>query len=223
MLFVRPSRWNLTPTEAVAFQRELAPLVSTVDRLGEWRLVAAVDLALALFAKEGRGAVVVWDRETGDVVETAAVQRPIPMPYVPGLLAFREGPLIEEALAQIRSEPDVIMVDGHGIIHPRRMGIGAHIGVLADRVTLGIGKTHFYGSYDLPGPNAGDRTPLYAPDGEQLGVVLRTRAGSKPIFVSPGQHISPETAADVVMRCTAGHRLPEPLRLADRLSKAKPL
>jgi deoxyribonuclease V len=223
VLFVRPSCWNLTPKEAVAFQRELAPLVSTVDRLGDWRVVVAVDLALALFAKEGRAAAVAWDHETGEVIESVTLQRPIPMPYIPGLLAFREGPLIEEALARLRSEPDVILVDGHGIIHPRRMGIGAHIGVLADRVTIGIGKTHFYGTYSLPGPEPGDRTPLYSPEGEQLGVVLRTRAGSRPIFVSPGQHISPDTAAEVVLACTAGHRLPEPLHLADRLSKAKPI
>jgi deoxyribonuclease V len=219
----RPAKWSLTPTEAVAWQRELAPLVSLVDQPGDFRLIAGVDLALGRFAKEGRAAALVWDRESGEVVEYATVERPIPLPYIPGLLAFREGPLIEEALAQIQSAPDVILVDGHGIVHPRRFGIGAHIGVLADCVTIGIGKTPFFGTTADPGAIPGDHTPILAPEGELIGYTLRSRAGSKPIFVSPGHHVSPQRAVEIVMACMGGHRLPEPLHLADRLSKALPI
>lgn len=182
-------------------------------------MVAGVDLALGRFAKEGRVAVVVWDRAGGSVIERIALELPLTLPYIPGLLAFREGPLVEEALGRLRSEPDVLLFDGQGIAHPRGLGIAAHVGVLLDRPTIGIGKTRLYGNFTEPGPNPGDASPLTARDGEQIGVVLRSRAGSKPLFVSPGNHVSPETAARVVMDCLRGHRLPEPVHLADRLSK----
>lgn len=221
MLFTRPSHWDLSPKEAVAFQRELAPLVSLEDRLARWDLVAGVDLALGRFDREGRAAVVVWNRLDGAVVEQVSLELPLTLPYIPGLLAFREGPLVEEALKQLRSEPDVLLFDGQGIAHPRGLGIAAHVGVLLDRPTIGIGKTRLFGTFTEPGPNPGDRSPLHAPDGEQIGVVLRSRAGSRPLFVSPGNHVSPETAARVVLDCLRGHRLPEPVYLADKLSKAK--
>lgn len=176
-------------------------------------------MALGRFAETGRAAVVVWRVSDGQIVEQIALELPITLPYIPGLLAFREGPLVEAALRQIRSEPDVVMVDGQGIAHPRRMGIAAHLGVLLGRPTLGVGKTRLFGRAAEPGPEVGDHTPLLAPDGEQIGVFLRTSRRGNPVYVSPGQFITPETAGDVVMQCVRGHRLPEPIFLADRLSK----
>jgi deoxyribonuclease V len=205
--------------EAFALQRQLALLVSLQDRLSSAELIAGVDLAIGREAALGRGAVVVWQRETGEVVESLAVEAPLPMPYVPGLLAFREGPVVEKALREMRSEPDLLLFDGQGIAHPRGLGIAAHLGVLLDRPTVGVGKTRLFGHAPEPGPNPGDRQPLLAPDGRQIGVFLRTRAGSKPVYVSPGNHVSPDNAADLVMSCLRGHRLPEPVFLADRLSK----
>lgn len=219
MEFIRAPRWDLPPTEAIALQRELASQVQLEDRVDGVELVAGVDMALGRFAETGRAAVVVWRVSDGQVVEQVALELPISLPYIPGLLAFREGPLVEAALRQIRSEPDVVMVDGQGIAHPRRMGIAAHLGVLLGRPTLGVGKTRLFGRADEPGPEVGDRTPLLAPDGEQIGVFLRTSRRGNPVYVSPGQFITPETAGDVVMTCLRGHRLPEPIFLADRLSK----
>lgn len=221
MRFVREALWNLSREEAVARQRELAPLVSLEDRLERVELVAGVDLALARGADMGRGAVVVWRRSDGKVVEEVTVELPLTIPYIPGLLAFREGPLVEAALAALECEPDVLLFDGQGIAHPRGLGIAAHVGVLLDRPSIGIGKSRLYGRAEEPGPNPGDRTPLLAPDGRRIGTLLRTRKGTKPLYVSPGNHVSPETAAEIVMQCVRGHRLPEPVHLADRLSKAK--
>jgi deoxyribonuclease V len=217
--FLQEPRWDLPPTEAIARQRELAGQVCLEDRVSRIELVAGVDMALGRFAETGRAAVVVWRRSDATVVEQVALELPITLPYIPGLLAFREGPLVEAALRQVRSEPDVIMVDGQGIAHPRRMGIAAHLGVLLGRPTLGVGKTRLFGRADEPGPELGDRTPLLAPDGEQIGVFLRTSRRGNPVYVSPGQFFTPETAAEVVMQCVRGHRLPEPIFLADRLSK----
>lgn len=214
--------WDLTPSAAVQLQREWAGRVRLEDRVQTPGLVAGVDMALGRFAETGRAAVVVWRPADDTVVEQVAVELPLSMPYIPGLLAFREGPLVIEALRRVQSEPDVILVDGQGIAHPRRLGIGAMLGVLLDRPTIGVGKTRLYGRAEEPGPEPGSRSPLHAPDGEQIGVLLRTRPRSKPLYVSPGQYYTPETAAELVMSCVRGHRLPEPLWLADRLSKTRP-
>jgi deoxyribonuclease V len=220
--FVRQPRWDVPVPEAIAIQRELAKLVSLEDRVGELNLIGAVDLAVGRVGELGRAAAIVWRLSDGAVVEQVAIERPLTIPYIPGLLAFREGPLVEEALRLVRSEPDVLLVDGQGLAHPRRCGIACQLGVLLDRPTIGIGKSRLYGIDRVPGPNPGDCEPLVAPDGELLGVILRTRAGSKPLYVSPGSHVSPERAGEIVLACLRGHRLPEPVFLADRLSKDRP-
>lgn len=219
MKFAREPQWDLPPTAAIALQRELASHVRLEDPVTEIELVAGVDMALGRFAETGRAAVVVWRVSDGSVVEQLALELPITLPYIPGLLAFREGPLVEAALRQIKTEPDVVMFDGQGIAHPRRMGIAAHLGVLLGRPTLGVGKTRLFGRADEPGPESGDRTPLLAPDGEQIGVFLRTSRRGNPVYVSPGHFMTPAAAAEAVMTCVRGHRLPEPIFLADRLSK----
>jgi deoxyribonuclease V len=221
MEFAIEPRWEMPIAAAFALQRELAARVCLHDRPGPVTLVAGVDLALARGSEAGRGAVVVWRVTDGAVVESVAVERPLRMPYVPGLLAFREGPVVEAALRSLQTEPDLLMVDGQGIAHPRGLGIAAHLGVLLDRPALGVGKSRFYGRAADPGPAPGSRTPLLAPDGRQLGVVLRSRARSNPLYISPGQYVTPDRAADLVAACLRGYRLPEPVRLADRLSKAK--
>jgi deoxyribonuclease V len=214
-------RWDITPTEAVALQREWASKVLLEDPPKPPELIAGVDMALGRFAATGRAAVVVWRASDGAVVEEVALELPLTIPDIPGLLAFREGPLVMEALRQLVSEPDLIMVDGQGIAHPRRCGIGALLGVLLDRPTIGVGKTRLYGRAEEPGLAAGDRTPLLAPDGSQLGVLLRTHKRGRPLYVSPGHSITPDTAGDLVMSCVRGHRLPEPIYLADKLSKTR--
>jgi deoxyribonuclease V len=217
----REFTWDVTPTEAVALQRKWAARVRLEDPLQPPELIAGVDMALGRFSATGRATAVVWRASDAAVVEEVAVELPLTMPYIPGLLAFREGPLVLEALRRLQCEPDLIMVDGQGIAHPRRCGIGALLGVLLDRPTIGVGKTRLYGQAEEPGPGAGDRTPLLAPDGYQLGVLLRTHQRGRPLFVSPGHRVTPDTAAELVMSCVRGHRLPEPIYLADKLSKTR--
>jgi deoxyribonuclease V len=219
--FAVTPRWDLPIPEAAALQRQLAARVSLDDRVRRLDLVAGIDLALGRYAGEGRAAVVVWRSVDGEVVEQVTVEQPLRMPYVPGLLAFREGPLAEAALRSLRAEPDLLLFDGQGIAHPRGLGIAAHLGVLLDRPAVGVAKSRLFGRADEPGPYPGDRADLLAPDGRRIGIVLRTRLKGKPLWVSPGHAVSVDRAAECVMACLRGHRLPEPVWLADRLSKAR--
>lgn len=221
MRFVSPARWEIPLTEASALQRELADRVSLDPPDGFPSLAAGVDLAFPRFTGHGRVAVVVWRTTDGEVVEQLRHAGPVPRPYVPGFLAFREGPLIEEALGLLSLAPDVLLVDGHGIAHPRGLGIAAHLGVLLDRPVIGVAKSPLWGEWEIPAPDAGSRSPLRTPDGRVVGTVLRTRAGSRPVWVSPGHRASVEWSCAVVERCLRGKRLPEPLHLADRLSRQK--
>ncbi len=219
MQFHRQPQWDITPREAFALQARLADEVLIEGVPEHVELVAGVDLAFGQDGETGRAAAVVWRPATNEVVEEVVVHRPVTFPYVPGLLAFREGPLIQEALESLQHEPDLLMMDGQGIAHPRRLGIAAHVGVLLDRPTIGVAKSRLTGTADDLGPNPGDRTPLIAKDGEQIGYLLRTRLRSNPLWISPGHRITCEAAVDWVFRCCRGYRLPEPTRLADKLSK----
>ncbi len=143
----------------------------------------------------------------------------VPLPYVPGFLAFRESPNLLAAYEHLlpHEVPDVLLVDGHGSAHPRRLGIATQLGVVLDRPTLGVGKSRLTGVYDAPGPVPGDATPLLARRGsaEVIGEVVRTRAGVLPVFVSPGHRCDQASATALVRACLRGYKLPEPTRLAD--------
>ena len=221
MEFKHAPRWVVSPAEARAVQRELASRVSLQDRVERLDLVAGVDLAVGRFGETGRGALVVWRPEDGAVVEQVTVAAELAMPYIPGLLAFREGPVVEALLRKMRSVPDVIFLDGQGLAHPRACGIACQVGVLLDHPTVGVAKSRLYGEHEEPGPAPGDRAPLRAPDGREIGTVLRTSLRGKPLYVSPGHGVAVERAAELVWRCVRGHRLPEPTFLADRLSKTR--
>jgi deoxyribonuclease V len=222
MEFAQAPQWDLPPAEAQRRQRELARQVILEDGFDELALVAGVDVSVPREGETGRAAIVVWRPADGAVVEQLTAEAPVRFPYVPGLLAFREGPPIEAALRRLRHEPDLYLVDGQGIAHPRRLGIAAHLGVLLDRPTIGCAKSRLYGLDAEPGPEAGAAVPLLAPDGSRLGSILRTRAGTNPLYVSPGHRVSLSSAESVVLACCRGYRLPEPQRLADKLSKARP-
>jgi len=205
--------WSVTPEEAVALQKELRGQVVS-DRpidLDAVRLVAGVDVSV----KDGmsQAAVVVATFPDFQVVETVRAQRRTPFPYVPGLLSFREGPVLEEAFERLEAEPDVFLFDGMGIAHPRRCGIASHLGLWLERPTIGCGKTLLTGRYrDLP-QEKGSMAPLIH-RGETIGVALRTRTGTNPMIISPGHLADIPTAADFVMRCAPKYRLPQPIRLA---------
>jgi len=207
--------WNLQPKEAIALQNELSARLidDTPLDLSAIRTVAGVDVSV----KNGlsQAAVVVVSYPTLEPIETVRAMLPTSYPYIPGLLTFREGPVLEAAFRQLKHTPDVFVFDGMGQIHPRRMGIAAHLGLWLDKPTVGCGKTHFVGDYDEPGLNKGDYSNLTY-KGQQLGVVLRTRAKVKPVYISVGHRADLDTAIKLILAVTPKYRLPRPIRLAHK-------
>jgi len=157
--------------------------------------------------------VIIWDRETGHIVEQQSVQEPSGFPYIPGLLSFREIPVLSHAIEQLQRTPDAFLVDGHGIAHPRRLGIAAHLGLLVDVPTVGVAKSVLVGTFAEPALAAGSRSPMMH-KGEQIGVALRLRDNVKPVLVSPGNRIDMASAVELVLACARGYKLPQPTRLA---------
>ncbi len=211
-------RWEVAPVEAVRLQRELAARVVVDDRLGEARLVAGVDVGLEGADRSiARAAVVVLHFPSLAPVEYAVARAPVTFPYIPGLLAFREIPVVLRALERLRAAPDVLIVDGHGRAHPRRLGIASHLGVLLDLPTIGCAKSILCGAADAPADRIGAWAPLLD-RGECIGAAVRTRAGAQPVYVSVGHRVSLERAINVVLRCCTRYRLPETTRYAHRVA-----
>jgi deoxyribonuclease V len=211
--------WELSPTEAIALQNKLRAEVVT-DRPFDpacLRLVAGVDVSVK--DNTSQAAVVVTTFPEFQVVEAARAIRPTPFPYVPGLLSFREGPVLEEAFGQLRTEPDLFVFDGNGFAHPRRIGIASHMGLWLDRPTIGSAKTRLIGRHDPVPPEKGAWAALLD-KGEVVGAALRTRAGTNPIFVSPGHLVDLPSAIEIVVRLSPRFRLPEPIRLAHKAAGA---
>ena len=209
--------WNLIPAEAIALQRELRPHLILEDRLGPVQRVAGVDVGFEAGGAVTRAAVAVLRYPELEVVETAIARRSTAFPYLPGLLSFRELPAVLDALEQLREPPDLLLCDGQGIAHPRRLGIASHLGLLVDMPSIGVAKTRLYGTHDEPPNRRGAWAPLWA-SGEIIGAVLRTRPNVKPLYISPGHRISLDTAIHYVMACCTRYRLPETTRHAHRLA-----
>ena len=217
--------WNLTPAEAVALQKRLAGRVERADRLDPVRRLAGVDIGFEQAGDITRAAVVVLAWPPGadgewQVIEQAVHREPTRMPYVPGLLSFREVPAALAAFDRLTAPPELVMVDGQGIAHPRRLGVASHLGLWLDLPTIGVAKSRLCGTHAEPGPQRGDWTPLTDGD-ETIGAVLRSRTRVKPVFVSPGHRLTLPTALAWVIRCLGPTKLPEPTRLADRLASRR--
>jgi deoxyribonuclease V len=211
--------WNLTPRDAMALQRELASRVIARGDLSERavRLVAGCDVAFEKATDRAVGAVVVLRYPEMDVAERVVVESPISFPYVPGLLSFRETPLLAMAFERLKRTPQLVMVDGHGYAHPRRFGLACHLGVMLGVPTIGVGKSRLVGEEAAVGTPRGSRADLV--DGaEVIGSLLRTRDGVRPVYVSVGHRIGLDAAERWVLQSARGFRLPEPTRLADRLA-----
>ena len=205
--------WNLTPDEAISLQKQLASETITNQPLDLAVIKQVTGVDVSVKNDISQAAVVVLSYPDLQVIETVRAQQPTPFPYIPGLLSFREGPILEEAFGLLQHEPDVFIFDGMGIMHPRRLGIAAHMGLWLNRPTIGCGKTKLVGTFIEPGLERGASSPLMH-RGEQLGVVLRTRANVKPVFISPGHLADLQTSIELVLNCTPKHRLPEPIRQA---------
>ncbi len=208
--------WDVTIEEAKAIQRQLAPLAAQAPSIAleDVHTVAGID---ASYGDVGRAAVVVYSFPDLQVLDEAVAERASVFPYVPGLLSFREAPVALAAMERLRVRPDLLVCDGQGYAHPRRLGLASHLGLYLDLPSIGCAKSRLIGTYAEPGPNIGDRSPLRSGD-EIIGTVLRTKPRTNPLFVSKGYRIGLDTAVDVVLRCLRGYRLPEPTRVADRLA-----
>ena len=208
------ARWNLSPREAARLQERLRERVVLEDDFESVRYVAGADLAFDPETDQAFAGVTVYRFPELEEVERRAARRRLRFPYVPGLLSFREGPALLAAFARLRTEPDLILIDGHGRAHPRLFGIACHLGVLLDKPTIGCAKSLLVGSHYEPGAKAGSSAPLVY-RGERVGVVLRTRDGVKPIYVTTGHRVSLDTAVQLVRQCLDGYRIPKPTRQAD--------
>ncbi|MEK6546554.1 MAG: deoxyribonuclease V [Nitrospinota bacterium] len=230
-------KWDVSPAEAVEIQNNLrekiilksTPLHPPLIRgeLKGW-YIAGADISCNRSSPLGYAVVVVMTFPDLEVVEEKQVEAEIKFPYIPGLLAFREAPILLKTFEKLKIEPDLIIFDGQGIAHPRGMGIASHLGIILDKPTIGCAKSKLFGTYKEPGENKGDFSYLYSPSpqsspqrGEELkgiiGAVVRTKANTKPLFVSIGHKINLSASVRFVTECTKGYRIPEPTRLAHNL------
>jgi len=208
--------WDLSCKEAIEIQRQLASQVRFAAMKKRPKIIAGLDCA---FSKDGKrifASAVVIDLSDFSIIETTTAARKVDFPYIPGLLSFREAPACIDAIEKLKNTPDVFIVDGQGIAHPRRLGIASHIGLLIDKPTIGCAKSRLIGTFDEPGRRKGSFSPLVDSD-EKIGVVLRTRTDVKPVFVSVGHKCTLEDAISIILECTTKYRLPEPSRLAHQL------
>lgn len=214
--------WSLAPEQAIQVQAQLrAQLVLQWDGR-EVRTVGGVDVSLTV--ERAHAAIVVLRYPEMMPIEGVTADAPLVFPYIPGLLAFREGPAILAAWERLQHKPDLVMFDGQGIAHPRGIGIASQMGLWLERPTIGVGKSRLYGAFEEPGPNAGDRSALIDPQTKQvIGAVLRTRERANPLFVSPGHLMDVAHAVSFVMQCMRGYRLPEPTRWAHKFAAGEAL
>jgi deoxyribonuclease V len=213
MEILRRHDWRVSPACAREIQKELAAEVSRVGKVTDPELIAGVDISVNRWAKTGTAAVVVLGYPAMEIVEIKSVTDSIEFPYVPGLLSFREAPLILAACEKLKLTPDLVIVDGQGIAHPRRLGLASHLGLCLGLPAIGCAKSRLIGEHETPGLAAGSFAEL-RDNGEIIGAVVRTRTNVKPVYVSIGHQIDLPAAVQLVLDCCRGYRLPEPTRLA---------
>lgn len=205
--------WGVGIAEAKDIQRSLAGKVSRSGELGSPRFIAGVDISVKREVGQATGAVVILEYPELRVVAVKVIGGRLDFPYIPGLLSFREAPLILAACQELTLAPDLILVDGQGIAHPRRMGLASHLGLFLDTPTIGCAKSLLCGRHEVPGEEPGSYTEI-VDGGEIIGAALRTKLNVKPVYVSIGHKLSLESAIYWVLKCCRGYRLPEPARLA---------
>jgi deoxyribonuclease V len=212
--------WDLSPQEAMALQERLARRVLLTPLDAPPRTICGLDLSAEDPEGYAQGAAVVMSFPDLEVLEVRTARRRVTFPYIPGLLAFREAPILAAALERLSLRPDCLLVDGQGIAHPRRFGIASHIGLLTDRPSIGCAKSLLRGRHNPLPPDAGSWEPL-VDGGEVVGAALRTRPGAAPLYVSPGHRVDLAGAVRLVLACIRGHRLPEPIRLAHQAAAGR--
>jgi deoxyribonuclease V len=210
--------WDVTPQQALEIQRRLASAVSLNNDILVPRLIAGLDVSVNR-QNEATAAAVVLTYPELKIEETAKIKGKTEFPYVPGLLSFREIPLLLEVCEKLNSNPELVLVDGQGIAHPRRIGLASHLGILLNTPTIGCAKSLLLGKYQEPDREAGNYTYITDNAGTTIGAALRTKSNVKPLFISIGHKIDLSSAIHWVLQCCQGYRLPDPTRLAHLASK----
>jgi deoxyribonuclease V len=212
--------WQVTAQEAIAIQENLRGQVVRENHFGVIKTVAGIDVGFEEGGGITRAAVVVLRYPALELAETSVVRRPTIFPYIPGLLSFREAPAALEAVERLSALPDLLICDGQGIAHPRRVGLASHLGLWTDIPSIGAAKSRLTGQHEPVGERGGEWQPLWDA-GEIIGAALRTRPAAKPLYISIGHRISLETAIQMVLACTRAYRLPEPTRQAHSLASLR--
>jgi deoxyribonuclease V len=207
---------NLKVTEATAIQNNLRDNIIIRPRDFPVNVIAGADISFNKFSTTVYAGIILLQFPELIPIGYSLVKKEVLFPYVPGYLAFREVPPLMDAWENLPQKPDLLVVDGHGIAHPRRMGIAAHFGVLAQTPTVGCAKKVLCGQYEEPAPIQGSNSPLVFKN-EVVGAVLRTKNAVKPVFVSPGHLMDVPGTIDIITQCIGRYRIPEPTRLTHNL------
>jgi len=210
--------WNVTYREAISIQEKLRRNISLIKSIRKVRSVAGADVSYSGRGGEGIAAMVVFSYPDLDLMDEAFAKGEVSFPYIPGLLSFREAPLLIEAFQRLQCIPDVVLYDGQGIAHPRSLGLASHMGLLLELPSVGCAKKKLVGDFEEVGLQPGSTTPIKI-EGKIIGAVIRTRRGVKPVFVSPGHLIDLESSIELVLKTCRGFRLPEPIRRAHLMVK----
>jgi len=200
-------------------QKKISEKIKIITLKNKIEKVAGIDISF--YGDNAICSIVILDFKTLTEIENILYKDKANFPYISGFLAFREGPIILKAIEKIKNKPDIYIFDGQGIAHPRKCGIASHIGVLIEKPTIGVGKSHLYGKYKEPDNKKFSFSYLYDKEKNKIGVVLRTKENCKPVFISPGNLIDINDSIDVIKKCTTIYRIPEPTRLAHIKSKQK--
>jgi deoxyribonuclease V len=208
-----PYTHPLNTTQAIEIQNNLSDRVIKLDALTDVKYVAGVDMSTRRTSKTATASVVLLNYPELEVIDVQTASGHLEFPYIPGLLSFRELPLTLAACEKLPITPDIIIVDGQGIAHPRRFGLASHLGIIMNIPTIGCAKSRLCGSYTEPENESGNYSNLVDKN-EIIGAVVRTKQGVKPVYVSIGHKISLDTAINWVVHCCRGYRLPQPTRLA---------
>ncbi len=205
--------WNVSPREAIKLQEKLKKKIILKKSFSKVKRIAGTDISFSKGSNRTYTAVIIFSFPELEILEEEHTIGSLSFPYIPGLLTFREGPLLIEVFKKIKIEPDVVIFDGQGIAHSRRLGLATHMGILLDKPTIGCAKSRLIGTYQEPKREKGSYS-LLKDDGEVIGAVLRTRKNVSPVFISPGHRIDLKSSIEIILKCLRGYRLPEPTRQA---------
>ena len=205
--------WNLDYSQARQLQLDFAGRIQLTSIKKMPKTIAGLDCAFSKDMKRICAAILVFTYPDLELIEMQNAVEKVTFPYIPGLLSFREAPVCIKAAEKLKNTPDLFLIDGQGIAHPRKMGLAAHLGLFFDKPTIGCAKSRLIGKYKEPGKEKGNYCPLTHND-ETIGAVLRTRTNVKPLFISPGHKCSLDDAIEFTLACAIKYRLPEPTRQA---------